>query len=207
MRPNQTLVGAITEAANEAIGAVVSQLTAGRIEQEPDFTSQFVGEIRGEIRRAGASGYSWDIKVLTDRGRGAQERTYGADLLVVQHFETDDYRVTKGFLAQAKLEGRAARRAEMVRQCERMLAITPDAFIFRYGNGGIAVAAASGAVASSGAVNELRWKPFNDFLLDFLTSFVGDARLSAATAQELETLRAEHEARMALHIAVTEELR
>jgi len=200
--PSSALIGAITEAADVAIRDVASRLDAGRIEQEPDFTSQFVAAVQGELRRAGGEHYVWDLKVLTDRGRGSQESRYGADLLVVQHIDTDGYRVTKGFLAQAKLEGRRIKRQDLVAQCKRMLQATPDSFVFQYGSTGILVASASAASAAAGALEELRWKPFSEFLLDFMTSFVGDRRLRAATAEELESIMEEHRARMGLHIHV-----
>jgi hypothetical protein len=195
-------VGAISEAAEAAVQDVLTQLAASRIEQEPDFTSQFVAGMRGEFRRSGFEQYNWDVKVLTDRGRGAQERTYGADLLVVQHFDSPDYRVTKGFLAQAKLGARRPAPRGIVEQCDRMLDVTPEAFVFRYDRTGIMVTSAAAAVASDGELDQLRWKPFSEFLLDFMTSFVGDRRLRAATVQELERLVAEHRARMGLHIRV-----
>jgi hypothetical protein len=185
----------------------VGALASGRIEQEPDFTSQFVGEIRGELRRAHvAAEYRWDIKVLTDRGPGSQEKSYGADLLVVQSFNLTDYEITKGFLAQAKLEGKRNDRTDLVEQCDRMLGVSPDAFVFQYARSGISVISASAAVASQGQLDELRAKSFDDFLTDFMTSFIGDRRLDAATEETMRALLEERQARVGVLARLDETL-
>jgi hypothetical protein len=185
----------------------VGALASGRIEQEPDFTSQFVGEIRGELRRAHvAAEYRWDIKVLTDRGPGSQEKSYGADLLVVQSFNLTDYEITMVFLALAMLEGKRNDRTDLVEQCDRMLGVSPDAFVFQYARSGISVISASAAVASQGQLDELRAKSFDDFLTDFMTSFIGDRRLDAATEETMRALLEERQARVGVLARLDETL-
>ena len=203
--PDQMLVAGVTEALERALREVVGALSTGRIEQEADLTSQFVGEIRGELRRGDfGSHYQWDIKVLTDRGPGAQEKTYGADLLVVQSFDLADYKLTKGFLAQAKLRDKRLDRPGLADQCQRMLRVTPDAFVFEYAKSGINVISASAAMASGGQLDQLRAKSFNDFLAEFMTSFIGDPRLDAATAEAMRTRLEEREARVGVFVRTEE---
>jgi hypothetical protein len=185
-----------------AARSVANEFAAGRIEQEPDFTSQFAGEARGTLSGAEINGFRWETKVLTDRGPGAQEKRYGADLLVVQHIDLPGYEVSKGFLAQAKLENRRQSSAMLTEQAEKMLRLTPESFLFLYGTSGIHVGSASAVQASQGNIRELRLKSMRGFLVDFLTSWVGDQRLSAAGVAQLEGLQEEHRARVAVGVFV-----
>ena len=80
----------------------------------------------------------WNARTLrTGRGRAAEEKRHGADLMGVLDINIPNYHVTKGFLAQAKLAEpeRALSKRDWKRlhdQCETMLRRTPDSFVWVY---------------------------------------------------------------------------
>jgi hypothetical protein len=90
----------------------------------------FGGGIRISLR--------WEAMTLrAGSGSAAHEREFGADIMGVLTVETRDFKTAKGFLAQAK---RAEPRTRFARsewdrlhaQCQKMLAVTPDAFVLVY---------------------------------------------------------------------------
>lgn len=82
--------------------SVVADLVDGKIRQEPDATSQLVGAIKHEFWRREVHGINWEATVFTDRGPKAEEKRFGADFGGVLNIDLPDYKVKKGFLAQAK---------------------------------------------------------------------------------------------------------
>ncbi len=70
-------------------------------------------------------------------GSGAEEKEFGADILGVLSIDLPDYKVAKGFLAQAKRAEPGVRfsNSEWSRlraQCNIMLMTTPDCFVVAY---------------------------------------------------------------------------
>lgn len=104
--------GIVREAAQVVANAANLALEGyrdGATEQEPSLTDRMLGRIEGAMDALNTRGVKWQAKTLTDRGPGAQESEFGADSAGVFSVDLDDYRVAKGFLAQAKrLEWNAA---------------------------------------------------------------------------------------------------
>src|SRR5262245_6407010 len=101
----------IREVANvidDAINQTVRGLNAGRFSHEPAMTDRMLGSIEASLDGRTIKGITWNAKTLTDRGRGSEESVYGADFMGVLDIDLPEYKVKKGFLAQAKLlrEGR-----------------------------------------------------------------------------------------------------
>lgn len=158
-----------------------------------------------------AKGLRWSAKTLTDRGRNAQEREFGADFLAVLEIETWNYNLRKGFLAQAKLvePSGSFSNSEYQRlsdQCIRMLDISQDAFVFLYSTGGIAVVPAISVVASA-PVNphHLYKRHLARFYEEHFASFIGDRRLSRAHIDTLRTLAERSGAPRAIEIHAEDE--
>ena len=205
--------GIIRDAAKvieKAAADVSSALNDEIIEQEPDFTNQMIGSIRQAMNGYRKRGIHWEAKTLTDRGRNSQESVYGADFMGVLNIDLSDYRVSKGFLAQAKLirEGRDLNNSEydrMQNQCERMLRISPASFVFLYSKDGIYVVSAISIVSTN------RIDPYNlygrsirRFYEEHFSSFIGDRRLNMPHVDALKDIAREFEARSALALSAKE---
>jgi hypothetical protein len=137
----------------DAANRTTTSLIDGRVEQEPAFTDRLLGRIEEAMREFELHGVRWTAKTLTDRAPGAQEKTYGADFLGVLRISLEDYAVSKGFLAQAKLiepEDSMSRRDfdRMEQQCRDMLELSPDSFVFLYSLSDIRVVPALSLVSA-----------------------------------------------------------
>jgi hypothetical protein len=197
----------VAQAANSTTDAFVT----GRVEQEPAFTERMLGRIEQAMDGFERHGVQWRAKTLTDRGRGSQERRFGADFMGVLNIRLEDYVLDKGFLVQAKLIEPTATmsRAELARmsqQCEIMLSMSPDSFVFLYARQGISVVPAISVVAAIGARNphELYSRSVSRFFEEHFESFVGDRRLSAPDIKSLESIRLAFAARSLLNLSLTE---
>ena len=117
-----------------------SPLAAGEtLEPEfPDDTLHYTSVAVEGIRDRMPGRIVWNARSLrTSRGRAAEEKHHGADLMGVLDINIPNYHVTKGFLAQAKLAepGRHFSKGEWNRlhdQCETMLRRTPESFVWVY---------------------------------------------------------------------------
>jgi len=191
----RTSAARITRAANRTIDDLSDRL----VEQEPDLTGRLLGRIAHAMDGFQTKGVKWTSKVLTAHGPGAQEKEYGADFLGVLEINLPHYAVRKGFLAQAKLveplEGFSSGEfTRMKEQCERMLELSPDSFVFHYSSNGIRVIPATAVVGSiePNAPFDPRGvysRSVATFYEDHFASFIGDPRISEPTIETLERLR------------------
>lgn len=199
----------LAEAANRTVDALVDR----RIEQEPAFTDRMLGRIEEAMTDYEVKGVRWTAKTLTDHGRGSQEKKYGADFIGVLDINLPDFKVKKGFLAQSKLiePGAYMNLIEYVRmqkQCDKMLSLTPDSFLFLYSLSGIYVIPAI-AVMSANPCNphDLYARSISRFYEEHFQSFIGDRALSSPSIDVLEGIRREYRARTALHLLAKGALR
>lgn len=156
---------------------------------------------------------SWEAAtVRSGSGSAAEEKEYGADVMGVLSVALPDYKLSKGFLAQAKRAEpeRPFRQYEwdrMVHQCERMLAITPDAFVIAYSRKrGVRFISAQAVRAFSGNdLFELYDIGVRTFFEKHLQSFIGDSRLhkpDVGILKRLATETPEHD-QYVLHLRAT----
>jgi len=141
----------------------------------------------------------WQAMTLrAGSGSAAHEKRYGADVLGVLSIKTPGYRVSKGFLAQAKRAepGEPFTKAEWERlqkQCEVMLTTTPDAFamIFSKARGVRVVSAAAIASFSGRDVFDLYDMGLRTFFERHIESFIGDRRLDKPKIEVLDHIRSQ----------------
>ena len=193
---------------------IIQGIEERRIETEPSITDRFLGHLEYVINHSeDVQGIVFRARTLRDRGINAPESRYGADFCAVLHIRTPEFRQTKGFLSQAKIGWNSIRRgarglvainfsqnAETGRlnsQIDKMLAITPDSFVFIYSNAGFFVIPAS-SIRGLRSNAEVYGKPVSRFFKEFLMCFIGDHRLSAYDDDTLEKLRIRTESRTAI---------
>ena len=194
---------AIREAAQHIAGAInrsVDAIRDGRVEQEPAMTDRMLGKVEEALDNYRAKGICWSAKTLTDRGGGAQETRYGADFMGVLNISLPDFNVAKGFLAQAKLirADRTINLKELKGQCEKMLNLSPDSFVFLYSPNDVRVVPALSIVASHADPIELYSRSAQRFFEEHFECFIGDRNISAPDSATLKNLSARYEARRTL---------
>jgi hypothetical protein len=184
----------------EAADHTVEALRHGQIEQEPAMTDRMLGAIEEAMRDFIANGIRWSAKTLTDRGRRAQEPRVGADFLGVVNITLPEFSGSKGFLAQAKMvhSGRVNDVAALRRQCEKMLSLTPDSFVFLYSYDGIRIVPAISVIAAKIDPVFLYSRSPQRFFEEHLECFIGDRAIESPTPSALERLRQRYKARNAL---------
>jgi hypothetical protein len=182
----------------------IARLRDGRSETEPSATDRFLADLERTFEEEGDSGkLVFRARSLRDRGRNAPENKFGADFCGVLNVKTRGFGQTKGFLAQAKIEGASARvttrfygligvsfpnQHELERlkqQASDMLRVTPDSFVFIYSLDGFAVVPASSVVGFSGE-GGLYGKRVADFFGEYIMCFIGDPRIRAYDDKTLE---------------------
>jgi hypothetical protein len=190
----------------EAANGTVEALTSARVEQEPAFTDRMLGRIEHAMEGFEVRGVRSTAKTLTDRSSKAQEPKFGADFVGVLTIDLLDYSVRKGFLAQAKLiepgESIATREFErMRRQCNEMLSISRDSYVFIYSLTGITVIPVL-AVVSAYRCNphELDGRSMSRFYEEHFESFIGDRDIYAPSIVALEKARERARARRLLYL-------
>ena len=183
--------------ASDAADIAREAYAEGRIEHEPEITDRMLGAIESCLNYTQVNGLVWQAKTFTSRGRNAQETQYGADFMGVLDVDLPNYKVTKGFLAQAKRLERdqpvySKARNQMTSQCEAMLSRTCESFLFVYSREEFGVVPAVAVLASNG-VNPwgLYPKAISTFFELHFESFIGDPRISAPNEDGLRALSEE----------------
>lgn len=183
------------EIADAADGAFDSY-RSGRVLQEPQITDRILGAIEDRLRNRKVHGITWEARTLqTGRGISAEERRHGADLMGVLDIDVQRFKVTKGFLAQAKkaepgVPFLASEWNRLVAQCNTMLNRTPDAFVTVYSRDrGIRMFPAAAVIASgSRDLFELYDRSLSGFFESHIECFIGDTRLDSTDISTLDVL-------------------
>lgn len=207
-RAVREISNAIADEANEVIHAY----RRSRITDEPHITDRWMGAIEARIRNlsfgpvlsSGAGGgirspILWEAMTLRSGPHSAaHEKLYGADVLGVFTANMPNYKVSKGFLAQAKRAepGSNFLRAEwnrLIEQCHRMLNVTPDAFVIAYSKKqGVRFFSALAASGLGGRdLFDLYSMAPRPFFERHFQSFVGDKRLDRPEISVLRQLEAD----------------
>jgi len=200
---------------------ITQQIALGELDTETSITDRFMDRVRAVFEQHGRihdDGILFIVRTLRDRGTGAPEKKYGADICGILHVNVKGLQVSKGFLAQAKMATRGIRvrfenRGRVVvgfpaqggedtgNQINDMLRITPDSYLFVYDPDGFAVVPAQ-TVGCLGQRGEVYGKKVPSFFKELLMCFIGDHRLKAYDDQQLGGLRMETNARTAMLIEI-----
>lgn len=194
--------GRFQEAADYARNALCEE----RAEQEPSVTDRMLGAMERSFSDDFNGQFCWKAKTLTDRGRSSQESIYGADFLGVLAIDIDGYRVTKGFLAQAKIMpiGSKSERDRLMLQCELMLRYSPASYVFLYSCDSFNVVPAISVIASAGHCEDLYSRGIDRFFQEHIECFLGDRKIASASPGALRALAEAYSARAAFYISVGE---
>lgn len=134
----------------DAVGRTLANAAAGLSENETDMTSRLAARIEDSLNGLQVGGVTIHaaVRTLQDRGGGAAEKRYGADLLIVLRLDVGGTRVTNGVLVQSKRSGTDGvrlsgdRRVTMTtstvsghlrQQCRKMRSHTAESFVWVYG--------------------------------------------------------------------------
>lgn len=174
----------------------------GRIEHEPSITDRLLANIEYGLDGHEIAGVHWEAKTLTSIGKRSQEVMHGADFLAVLNLNLPGYRVSKGFLAQAKRlepgqEISSQGYSDLVDQCQTMLSRSPVSYVFIYSKqSGIRVVSAVD-VLSADRCNPLTLETWSlkEFFQAHIQCFIGDFRVRAANLYELNAMAADVRAR------------
>jgi hypothetical protein len=175
-------------AACEAAGRSAAELwAADGLADEDDFTSTLSEKIRQRLGGLDLGGVSWRARKTTSRFAGSEEARTGADLLGVLEVSLPDVKLRKGFLAQAKLN-KPGDMKRLRTQCEQMLAVTPDSFVFLYDKHRVSVVPA--LLYAEGHLGLKHVGPWSlgKFFEAHFSCFVGDRALRATTKKEFAEL-------------------
>lgn len=206
---NKKLTSSFSRKISAAARHAIEDMTAGRAQQEPAITDRLIAYIQSEVRKERARRFSWTAMTLTDRGKGSQEKKYGADFVGSLEINLDGFHIRKGFLAQAKKvePNENFSRTEFDKlssQCRDMLKLSPDSFVFLYSSiDGFSVVPALAIVGSRNCnPHELTTKDIQKFFVEHFECFIGDSRISLANVTTLEKLYEKYQARTGFHIIV-----
>lgn len=166
------------------------ELAVGHIKHEDDLTPALATAIAHQVNGYKAGGVTWNAAVLTHRKSG-EEKIYGADLLIHVKLDTPQYKYSKGVLVQAKRIGPGASmspqpHAELVGQCNKMLAYSAASFVFAYDPGGLRAGSAMKIAGASDRAlyDQCSWTAYR-FFLELFRCPIGDLTIKSANVADL----------------------
>lgn len=112
----------------------VDDFESGIVSQETDMTGRLFGSIAQALNGRRIGNLTWKAYTLkSSRGKSAEEKRHGADVLGVLDIQLSDYKTRKGFLLQAKIAEPhiPLSKSEWTRfqgQCRTMLSRTHESF-------------------------------------------------------------------------------
>lgn len=112
-------------AADDAVTQAMNKYKEGGVVDEDDLTGVLVGRLDSALDGQ-IGGLTWNTTIVRHRrGRAAEERRIGADLVIHVSLDTSTERYSKGVLVQAKRvepddRMKQAEHDELTRQCRRL---------------------------------------------------------------------------------------
>jgi hypothetical protein len=161
------------------------------VHDEDDVTGYLLGALRTELSGAIVHLY-WSAAILRHRkGVAAEEKRFGADILIHVSLETETLKYSKGVLVQAKRLERTTylfrREYEtLIDQCNKMLAVTPAAFVFAYAYSGMRCGSATAIAGSTSHTpyEQCVWTSYRFYRELFLCP-IGDPKITSADPRDL----------------------
>lgn len=182
-------------AAARAANAAMREYRRGNVVDEDDITGVLLGQLNHSLN-GNIKGFDWNAKILRHRrGKAAEEKEVGADILIHTKVRAPGRSYSKGVLIQSKRkepgEHLSRDEAQHLRdQCEKMLKRTPESYIFDYARSGLR---SGSAVRLAGTARpdvhaECGMTAYRFFLNLFLCPF-GDPAISTTDLTKLGFIR------------------
>jgi len=173
----------IREAARRAehgIHRAIESFRKRLVTREDDLSGVLKGSLDAELEGT-IGALTWECTIVNHgSGRAAEEKEFGADLLIHVRFDTSALTYNKGVLVQAKRLERgdlvdAAGYRKLVGQCKDMLKHTPAAFVFVYSNSALRCGSASAIAGSDNRDlnDQAVWTSYR-FFLELFRCPIGD---------------------------------
>lgn len=178
-------------AADAAVTAAMKKYRDGNVTDEDDITGILVGRLDAAFDDLNSS-VKWSSSILRHRkGIAAEEKAAGADLIIHVAINTPALTYSKGVLIQAKRveDGELMPKAQhndLIKQCKKMLKISPASFVFDYTKGSMRCASATKIVGSpSRALHASCNLTSFRFFLELFRCTTGDPNINSARYDEL----------------------
>jgi hypothetical protein len=177
--------------ADSAVSDTITEYREGRVTDEDDITGGLIASIRTQLKGR-ISGLTWSSLILRHRkGVAAEEKKFGADILIHVTMNTPDLSYSKGVLVQSKRVNTDTAMTkknynDMKNQCTKMLNTTASSFIFNYTHKEMRCAPATRLIKSNNMVlsDHCIWTSYR-FFLELFRCPIGDPRIRSALVRDL----------------------
>lgn len=184
-------IGEAASAAAKAIMADYTDLTGKEEEITPQLRGEINRHLMDEVKKRLNGKTFGNCKVTVATFKKKQESTVGADLAGILEIDFNGRKISKAYLAQAKVgkeylgpQGQVFVRAtndDLQKQVSDMLEITSDSFVFIYSKGGIhCVPAFQVALSGTNSISteSFPFRNFGSFYEEFIKCFIGDHKIA-----------------------------
>lgn len=181
---------------NDGCQTTIEDFRKHIIEDEPNMTDRLFGSISNSLNGRAIGNLKWKARTLrTGRGKAAEEKRHGADILGVLEISLHDYQTKKGFLLQAKIAepDRPMSNGEWQRfqnQCRTMRQRTCEAFgvIYSRQRGVLFIRADTILEVDRDQLFEVGSRTLFGFFKAHVKCEIGDRKLDAPTIEMLDGL-------------------
>ncbi|MGO7486702.1 hypothetical protein ACCT28_36765 [Rhizobium ruizarguesonis] len=174
-----------------AVEDTVESYREAEVTDEDDITGFLAGALKARLKGQ-VGDLHWSSSVLRHRkGKAAEEKILGADLLIHVRVDTPQHKYSKGVLVQAKRVGpneamSTTEHGRLIKQCDLMLNYTPAAFVFNYTKSAIRAAP---AIRIAGSTNRMLHSDCNmtsyGFFLQLFRCPIGDRNITSPQVKAL----------------------
>jgi hypothetical protein len=191
--------GAVATAVRETAKPILDDFKDHTISGEESMTDRLVAAIRIALDGKHIGNVTWKARTLkTARGKGAEEKRHGADVLGVLNIDVPGYKTTKGFLWQAKIVEPRHPISEhewkrFQNQCKTMLDRTDEAFAVIYSRKkGVRFIPASVVLAIDRfSIYDVGARTLYGFFKSHVKCEIGDQKLNRPTIETLDRIARE----------------
>ncbi|WP_241609367.1 hypothetical protein [Rosenbergiella australiborealis] len=181
--------------ADTAVNATMLKYSEELVTDEDDITGVLIGQLDAAFN-CKVDGIVWSSSILRHRkGRAAQEKKVGADMLLHVSFKTPELTYSKGILIQSKRVDQGtsmsqSEHTELLNQCKKMQGVTSASFVFNYTKSGMRCASATKIAGTKDrklhdSCNLTSYK----FFLELFQCTYGDRNITSARFDELQIPR------------------
>lgn len=212
MLKNRYILKSVADVVTKAAKQTIEDLRDGYVEHEAHVTGLLLANLQNQLDGKTLKGIHWKAKTFTDRGRQSQESEFGADFLGVLTLDLLGLCITKGFFAQAKLIRHSRKWANasefkrLQKQCQKMLNVTLDSFVFIYSKRGIKIVPALSVLGTSAEnMNSLSNRTIGRFFTEYVKCSVGDPKINALNLKQFYAMAKRYEVRQGLYVHASDE--